>query len=143
MITKKAEYAVAALTDLARQGQGVQTTTRAIALRQRIPNNLIVQIISTLREAGLVASTRGPAGGITLTCNPTEISLRRIIELLDGRIGITRCLLQDRPCRDQISCALRGVWAEAQDRMLEVLDRVTIGDLARVEVENWKPDLLS
>lgn len=130
MITKKAEYAISTLTELANLEPGAQITTREIAQRRRIPANLIVQLISSLREASWVTSTRGPGGGITLACNPAEISLRQVIELYDGPIGITRCLLQDQPCHNQVECSLRGVWAEAQSKMLEVLERVTIKELA-------------
>lgn len=133
MITRKAEYAIASLTELARQEKGEQITTREIARRQRIPANLIVQLISTLREAGLVDCTRGPSGGVRLAGDAAEISLRRVIELMDGPIGITRCLLRDGPCHDQVDCALRGVWARAQGRMLEVLEGVTIADLAKAK----------
>ena len=130
MITKKAEYAIIALAELARQREGVKITTREIARRRSIPPNLIIQLVSTLREAGLVAATRGPAGGVELTRDPAGISLRQVIEILDGPIGITRCLLRDGPCNNQVDCALRGVWARAQEKMLDVLEEVTIKDLA-------------
>ncbi len=130
MITKKAEYAISTLAELANLDAGAQITTKEIAQRRRIPANLIVQLVSSLREAGWVISTRGPGGGIALACNPADISLRQVIELYDGPIGITRCLLQDGPCHNQVECSLRGVWAEAQSKMLEVLERVTIKELA-------------
>jgi Rrf2 family protein len=130
MITKKAEYAISTLAELANLEPGAQITTREIAQRRNIPANLIVQLVSSLREAGWVTSTRGPGGGITLARNPEEINLRQVIELYDGPIGITRCLLQDSPCHNQVECSLRGVWAEAQSKMLEVLERVTIKELA-------------
>jgi Rrf2 family protein len=130
MITKKAEYAISTLAELANLEPGTQITTREIAQRRNIPANLIVQLVSSLREAGWVTSTRGPGGGITLARNPEEINLRQVIELYDGPIGITRCLLQDGPCHNQVECSLRGVWAEAQSKMLEVLERVTIKELA-------------
>ncbi len=131
MITKKAEYAIATLVELACQGKGSKIISRTIAQRRRIPANLIVQLLSILREAGWIASTRGPAGGVELVRDPDQITLREVIELIDGPIGITRCLTQDGPCHDQISCSLRGVWHRAQEKMLEVLEAVTIADLAR------------
>ncbi|HOL17706.1 MAG TPA: Rrf2 family transcriptional regulator [Bacillota bacterium] len=133
MITKKAEYAITTLTELAKLKPGEQITTREIARRRNIPINLIVQLVSTLRDAGWVASTRGPGGGIMLACNPDHISLRQVIELYDGPISITRCLLQDGPCHNQVECSLRGVWAEAQEKMLEVLEGVTIKKLAEAD----------
>jgi Rrf2 family protein len=133
MITKKAEYAIIALTELARHGKGEKMISRAIAQRRRIPGNLIVQLISVLREAGYVASTRGPSGGVELVLDPGRITLRQVVELIDGPIGITRCLLQDGPCHNRVDCSLRGIWSEAQQKLLEVLEKVTIADLAKVE----------
>lgn len=130
MITKKAEYAIRTLVELACREKGVKTTCRAIAQRRRIPANLIVQLVSILRDGGLVDSRRGPSGGVELTRDPGLITLRQVIELVDGPIGITRCLTRDRPCNGQADCRLRGVWFEAQQKMLEVLERVTIRDLA-------------
>ena len=130
MITKKAEYAISALVELAKLAPGTQVTTREIAGRRNIPANLIMPLVSSLREAGWVNSARGPGGGITLSRNPADITLRQVIELYDGPIRITRCLLQNSPCRNQTDCSLRNVWAEAQLKMLEVLDRVTVKELA-------------
>ncbi|NLY38701.1 MAG: Rrf2 family transcriptional regulator [Firmicutes bacterium] len=127
MISKKAEYAIAALADLARLNDGEKTTTRSIACRQKIPGNLILQLIASLREAGWVACSRGPGGGVTLIQGPAGISLRQVIELFDGPLGISRCLAEDKPCRD--NCSLRGILSEAQGKMLAVLERVTIKDL--------------
>lgn len=130
MITKKAEYAISALVELAKLAPGTQVTTREIARRRNIPANLIMPLVSSLREAGWVNSSRGPGGGIKLSRNPADITLRQVIELYDGPISIIRCLLQDSPCRNQTDCSLRNVWAEAQLKMLEVLERVTVKELA-------------
>jgi Rrf2 family protein len=130
MITKKAEYAIITLTELAANRHGDRITTREIAEKRHIPLNLVIQLISVLKSAGWVASTRGPAGGIRLACDPARITLRQVVELVDGPIGITRCLLQDGPCNNQVDCPLRGVWSRAQGEMLKVLEQVTIKELA-------------
>lgn len=130
MITKKAEYAISALAELARQEKGVRITSRSIAQRRAIPGNLIVQLLSLMREAGWVTGTRGPSGGIELNRDPARITLRQVIELIDGPIGITRCVMRERPCNNQVSCSLRGVWFEAQQKMMDVLESVTIKELA-------------
>lgn len=136
MITKKAEYAIMALAELALQGIGTKVTTAEIARRRQIPANLTVQLISKLRDAGLVTSARGPAGGVQLAQEPDSINLRKIIEIIDGPMVITRCLLREEPCRSRTGCKLRGIWAEAQAKMLEVLEGVTIIELAEAVVEN-------
>ncbi len=130
-VTKKAEYAISVLTDLARRGANGYVASREIAHAQKIPVNLIAQLVSALGKAGLVEAARGPSGGIRLLADPARVSLRQVIELVDGPVGITRCMVREGFCENQPRCPLRGVWATAQSRMLEVLDETTIADLVR------------
>lgn len=130
MITRKAEYAIIILTELASHPPGTTITSKQIADRRSIPVNLVVQLLSLLKESGWTAGIRGPAGGIKLAGNPSEITLRQVIEKIDGPIAITRCLIYDKPCQDRTHCTLRGVWAKAQGNMLSVLEEMTIKDLA-------------
>jgi len=129
MISRKAEYAISAMTDLAAL-KGESTTSKEIAERKNIPGTLIVQILSRLRKAGWVKSERGAGGGVHLEADPSRITLRSIVELFDGPFMITRCLLRETPCDNKAQCPLRDIWMEAQDKMLEVLEKATIKDLA-------------
>lgn len=131
MITKKAEYAVIALADLATLQHSQKTTTREIVERQKIPPNLIAQLLAVMRDAGWIKSARGAGGGVFLCKDPAQITLREVIELIDGPIKITRCLLQSMPCENKPSCPLRDVWKEAQEKMLHVFEKTTIQDLAK------------
>ncbi len=134
MITKKAEYAIVILTELASHPPGTSVTSREIAARREIPVNLVVQLLGALKEAGWTEGTRGPAGGIRLITDPSGVSLRAVIEAVDGPIGITRCLFNSKPCRDQKLCPLRGVWSKAQQDMLKILEETTIINLAEEAV---------
>ena len=129
MITKKAEYAIIILTELASHPQGTIITSKRIAEKRAIPANLVVQLLAVTRVAGWTVGARGPSGGIKLTVDPAEINMRQVIEAVDGPIGITRCLFSDKPCQDKTHCSLRGIWSEAQEKMLSVLESVTIKDL--------------
>ena len=118
MITKKAEYAIIALADLAALPPGQKTTAREIVARRKIPPNLLAQ------------STRGAGGGVFLCKDPAQITLRDTIELIDGPIKITRCLFQGKPCGNKPSCPLRDVWKEAQGKMMHVFEKTTIKKLS-------------
>ncbi len=130
MITKKAEYAIIILTELASYPRGSVITSKEIARNRSIPVNLVVQLLAILNQAGWTSGSRGPAGGITLTGDPSNIYLRQVIEKIDGPISITRCLFNDTPCQDKTHCSLRGIWSRAQQGMLSVLEDVSIKDLA-------------
>ncbi|HSW36000.1 MAG TPA: Rrf2 family transcriptional regulator [Candidatus Limnocylindrales bacterium] len=130
MITRKAEYAIIALAELASHPEGTIISSKEIANRKAIPGNLVVQLTALLNEAGWISGTRGPTGGMRLQTEPAKINLRQVIELIDGPVCITRCLINKTPCKDRIHCSLRGIWADAQQSMLKVLEDVTIKDLA-------------
>lgn len=130
MITKKAEYAIIALADLAALPPDQKTTTREIVARRQIPPNLLAQILPELRAAGWIKSTRGAGGGVFLCKDPAQITLRDTIELIDGPIKITRCLFQGKPCGNKPSCPLRDVWKEAQGKMMHVFEKTTIKKLS-------------
>lgn len=129
LVTRKSEYAISALVELARR-KGEWVTSREISQRQGIPPTLIPQLLARMGQAGWVEGKRGPSGGVRLRRDPGEISLREVVELWEGPLGLTRCLAQDGYCQNQTSCPLRGVWARAQRKMLEVLEETTIEDLA-------------
>lgn len=130
MITKKAEYAIIILTELASHPEKTIVTSKEIAARRDIPVNLVVQLLSLLRKAGWTSGIRGPAGGIRLKVDPAGINLRQVIETVEGPVNITRCLFSDTPCRNRTHCSLRGIWAKAQQSMLSVLENASIKDLA-------------
>lgn len=129
MITKKAEYAISILVELAIREEDGYVPSRYIAASCGVPPNLMGQIVSDLVRAGWVEASRGPSGGIKLCHDPQSLSLKAVIELFDGPMAIKRCLVSDQECAKRTDCKLRGVWMEAQGKMLEVLERVAIADL--------------
>lgn len=136
MITKKAEYAVIILAELASRPEGAIVTSKEIAEKRLISVNLVVQLLSLLKEAGWTSGTRGPSGGIRLVADPSKITLKDVIEKVDGPIGITRCLFSDKPCGDRTHCSLRGIWSKAQQSMLDVLEEATIEELAKAAISD-------
>ncbi len=129
VITKKTEYAIISLMELATLDEGETMTTRSIAERQEIPANLVTQILVILRRAGLTGSIRGAGGGIFLKKDPSTINLREVAELIDGPLSITRCTTPENHCKNKKSCDLRKVWLESQQALLKVLEQKTIKDL--------------
>jgi len=137
MITKKAEYAVIILAELASHPEGAIVTSKEIAEKRKISVNLVVQLLSLLKDAGWTSGTRGPAGGIRLIADPSKITLKDVIEKVDGPIGITRCLFSDKPCGDRTHCSLRGIWSKAQQSMLDVLEEATIKELVEAALSDF------
>lgn len=129
-LSTKAEYGVRAAIDLA-QCRGEQTTFHAIAERQDIPPKFMPQIMRDLSKAGLVVTTRGFRGGVKLARSPQEISLRAVVEAIEGPIAIYRCLTAISSCPRAAHCSVRPVWMRGQKAMLAIFERTPLSELAR------------
>lgn len=130
-ITRKAEYAIAVLVDLASRPDSEYVLSRDIARRERIPLNYIPQIVAQLTRKGWVEGMRGSGGGVRLAVNPEEISVAQVVEEVEGPIALSKCLVSDGFCEKLGACPLHQVWAKAQRQMVAVLAGTTIADLVK------------
>jgi Rrf2 family protein len=128
-LTRRAEYAIRALLDLALHQDEQPVLSKHIAARQDIPIKFLFQIIPDLREAGLIVTTRGNGGGIYLNKRPDQINIRLIVETVEGPFAINQCLIGLNSCARKPTCALHKVWQEAQKSMVSVLESTTLAGL--------------
>ncbi len=90
-ISQRAQYAVRAALDLAVQGPSPRGIRSAeVARRTRVPEKFLEAILRDLREAGLVASKRGPDGGHRLAVSPSRVTVMAVVEAIDGPFAIRR-----------------------------------------------------
>jgi Rrf2 family protein len=129
-VSAKAEYACVAMLELAANyGDPQPVRIKAIADAHGIPLRFLVQILLQIKGAGLVASTRGAAGGYYLTRAPERISLADIINLIDRATPPRADLTLLAP--SQAVQAVRAVWQEVQAEEQRLLTEVTLADLVR------------
>ncbi len=129
-ISAKAEYACVAMVELAtrfRTGQPVQI--KAIAEGHGISPRFLVQILLQLKGAGLVASSRGVAGGYQLARAPETIDLAEIINTVDRSPEAPSALNALPP--SPVAESLRPVWKEVNQAEQQILQKTTLADLAR------------
>ncbi len=131
MISKKAEYAVKILVELARREKGVFLSSREIARAHEIPVTLVAQLVSQLQKNGLIESSRGAKGGIRLAVDPRSISVKQAVEIFDGHLGISRCLKSEEYCEKTGYCPLHAIWKKAQEKMLQELEKTSILQLSK------------
>jgi Rrf2 family transcriptional regulator, cysteine metabolism repressor len=115
-ITTKSPYALQALAELGRSGDG-PIPIGELARRREIPVQFLEQLFATLRRAGLLKSQRGVKGGYTFARPPAEITVLEVVELLEGPLG-----------RDAT-----GIFADAAAAARNVLATSTIADLVERE----------
>jgi Rrf2 family protein len=127
-ITRQADYAVRAVLHLARSGD-TRTATSVIAEEQKIPPSFLAKIISQLSIAGLLHTSRGARGGVTLARHAGEITLLEVIEAIDGPIQLNECVGDTSTCSFDKDCPLRPVWCEAQEELVGRLKGTNFADM--------------
>jgi Rrf2 family protein len=133
-LSRRADYGVRLILDLAVQPQETRSSTQEIAARQSIPLPFLAKIISQLSLAGLVVTFRGAGGGVTLARPATDINLLQVVEALDGPIALNRCLLQPGACPREDHCPVHETWQTIQHQLATVLRETTFDQLARREI---------
>ena len=128
-ITRQADYAVRAVLYLANLGTSERAATSTVAEEQRIPPSFLAKIISQLSIAGLLHTSRGARGGVTLAREPEDISLLEVVEAIDGPIQLNECVAEDSQCSFDDSCPLRSVWSDAQNELVARLKKTTFAQL--------------
>ena len=89
---------------------------------QEIPPYFLSKILPRLIIAGLVESKRGTSGGITLARPPHQISLREVIEAVEGPLALNACLAAASTCNRETNCKVHPVWVRAQEALLKELE---------------------
>ena len=116
-----------------------------IAAAEDLPRAYLEQLAFVLRDAGLVASTRGARGGYELTRHPAEIPMSEILRALEGPLAPMICAT-DAPDHDQVcgrtsSCTVNFLWIRVRDAVAGALDGMTLADLVPPRVPLVRVDL--
>lgn len=128
-ITRQADYAIRAVRYLARQGEK-RSATSVVAKEMSIPASFLAKIISQLSIAGLLHTSRGARGGVTLARDPKNISLLDVVEAIDGPILLNECVGDPGNCEFSSDCAMHPIWQEAQESLVKRLRETTFASLA-------------
>jgi Rrf2 family protein len=129
-VSAKADYAIRAAVELAALGDEGPVKGERIASAQQIPGNFLENILSDLRNSGLVASRRGADGGYWLARPAAEISLADVIRAVDGPLAAVRGQRSEQVAYDGNATALRDVWVAVRASLRNVLERVSLADVA-------------
>lgn len=134
MISMKAKYAFKALVYLAAHSGTVQID--GIARDERIPRKFLEHILLELKAGGFIASRRGRSGGYALARPAAEISVGQVLRLIDGPMAPLPCISRTayrrcEDCRDEATCGVRRMFADAHSASLRALEGTTIADALR------------
>jgi len=137
-LTSRGELALKAMIELAKAENVGQPGLSAaeIAERCRASRKFLEQVLNQLRAGGFVVSTRGRLGGYRLTKASDTIYVGEISRLIDGPLAPAPCasVSQHRACdwcESEADCDLKTVWVQVRDAIADVMDGISLDDLAR------------
>ncbi len=134
-LTKKSEYALLALIDLAENSEDSLLRIEEIAARKNIPKKYLEQILLHLKTSGYVKSIRGVNGGYKLAKPARQINLAEIIRLFDGALAPVESVSQYfyEPSPIEQVPKLVTVFREIRDYIAKRMEQITIADLIMSE----------
>ncbi len=127
-VSAKADYAVRAMVELAAAGEGPVKADR-IAQGQEIPLKFLENIMSDLRNGGLVRSQRGVEGGYWLARPAADITLAQVIRAVDGPLANVRGGRPEDVSYSGSAEPLREIWIAVRASLRRVLEAVTLADV--------------
>ena len=128
-LSTRGRYGTRALVDLVLHENESPVLLKNIAQRQDISLRYLEHLIAPLIAGGILRSTRGAKGGISLARSPEEIKLSEVVPLLEGSIALAECVNNPEICERSQSCATRDIWGELKEAMDGVLESITLRDL--------------
>ncbi len=129
--SKSAEYAVRATLHLAQLSDGRCAMAKDIAREEEIPAPFLAKILQELARKGLLHSLKGPAGGFSLKRKAAEIRLLDIVGAVDGLSHYGQCIAGFGRCPDEERCPLHDSWMALHSRIMDYLERNTVGSLVK------------
>ncbi len=128
-LSTRTRYGVRALLELALHDGQEPVALKDIARRQQISLSYLEQLVAPLIGGGVIRSTKGPKGGISLTRLPADIRLGEVVRLLEGAAAPVECIDNPAVCGRSECCAARDLWSDLQETINDYLQATTLQDL--------------
>jgi Rrf2 family protein len=124
-LTRSAQFAIRTVVDVAAAGH---VHTAEVARRRGIPPAQAAKIVRQLARAGIVRTTRGAGGGVRLARPAERVTLREVIDAIEGPLAVSRCVVYGEcPCVQP--CPVRVALARVQLELERSLASITVADL--------------
>ncbi|HET9030208.1 MAG TPA: Rrf2 family transcriptional regulator [Candidatus Aquilonibacter sp.] len=129
-LTKETEHAIEALTYLGSQKPATIVEASMLADEIDVPRPFMSKILQRLAKAGLVRGHRGNPRGYSLAVSPARLSMRRVLESMEGEDLFSRCIFFSETCSETNSCPLHDAWKRVRPLFRTMMNDLTVADLA-------------
>ncbi len=128
-LTKLTDYGIVLMTYMATSDVRVHTSA-GLSEATRLPLPTVSKILQILLHGGFLQSTRGANGGYSLAKSAESISMRELIDVLEGSIALTECNLDECDCEQMPHCANSANWQRINDAVRQVLSTISLAEMA-------------
>lgn len=134
-ITQEGDYALRVVLFLYKYGQSRRVEAKVISAHENIPPRFLLKLLRKLTVGGIVKSYIGYGGGYAVEKPPEEITVRSVIETIEGPICINKCLEDETLCNlgRANSCEIHAALGFVQKNLLEELESITFAKLLNSE----------
>jgi Rrf2 family transcriptional regulator, iron-sulfur cluster assembly transcription factor len=129
-LSRESEYGLAGMIYLARQRPGTVLAVKTVADAEALPRMFLAKTFSRLARHGILRSHRGRQRGYELARSPRAISVREILEGIEGPELFTRCIFRSDGCSEWRPCLLHETWKVVRPQVKDLLARMTLADCA-------------
>ena len=134
ILSKKTQYAMLALTRLAKEYGNGAILISEIAKSENIPQRFLENILQEMKKLGIVGSRLGKSGGYYLLRDPREIKLVTVVRHFEGTIAMLYCISEKsyQPCefcKNEESCHIRKVFKKIRDNTYDILEQTSLFSL--------------
>lgn len=138
MLSKKTKYAINALVFIAKNKDKQPISVSTISEEQNIPLKFLESILTELKNARILNSTKGKYGGYSLNETPDEIHMAKVMRLFDGAIALLPCVSENfygrcEECIDEETCGIRQITLEIRRETVKRLKAATLADIIERE----------
>ena len=128
-LSTRSRYGVRMMFEFALKFNQGPVFLKDVATMQGISFKYLSKLVIPLKSAGLLQSVRGANGGYMLAKHPSEITIRMIVEKLEGDVSLVECTENPNVCRRNVDCVARTIWKKADEAIMQVLDNITLQDM--------------
>jgi len=138
MLSKKSKYAINALVYIAKNIDNQPISVSQISESEHIPLKFLETILTQLKNAKFLKSTKGKNGGYSLNLSPDEINMAKVIRLFDGAIALLPCVTFEyyekcEECHNEVICGIRQIVLEIRNDTVSKLKSATLSEIIKRE----------
>ena len=132
VLSKSSEYGLRALLYMVGKGGGQEyVSIREMSEQLDISFHFLTKILQSLTQANILASYRGPSGGVAFNISPEKILLSDVVRVLEGDDFFETCLLGLPGCGEKAPCPMHQFWKEIRGALRREFETTTLSEMGQ------------